>query len=220
MVLVYLGLEGFFYFFGVVEGLIFKLSERIESVMNDGETKFFCGRVHLFSSFFIFLFSINIRSLLPLIYPLSIHFIVTASFSVPFWLMRLLANLNINWMSFFAAQIHSSSENEGVLIAYGAGVIIVVSEIVRILVRPITLCARLRINLFIGQIITKGLTSVVLGLFYPFCYIDGVILFWRFVFVGLRVFYFIVELLVGTLQSIIFIGLCIFYLREVKVKVD
>lgn len=101
---------------------------------------------------------------------------------------------------------------------YVVSLIIVVSEIIRILVRPITLCARLRINIFIGQIIMKVLTSVSVGIFYPFSYFGGIIS--RVIFLGFRAFYFVVEICVRILQAIIFTGLCVFYVREVKVKVE
>uniref|UniRef100_UPI00315DB3A3 ATP synthase F0 subunit 6 n=1 Tax=Glauconome virens TaxID=457868 RepID=UPI00315DB3A3 len=212
----YLAWSTYFYSFCYEESLIFKLTEALETAMSTEKVKVFTGGVHVFVCLFVFLVSMNISGLFPLIYPLSIHLIITCSFSVPFWLMSVLVNFNFNWKLFFVTQIESSEGK--VLMTYVVSLMMVVSEVISILVRPITLCARLSMNMFIGQMIMKVLTSVSVGIFYPFSYFGG--LMSSIVFIGFSAFYFIVEICVSILQAIIFTGLCVFYVSEVKLKVE
>nr|AKZ29892.1 ATP synthase F0 subunit 6 [Geloina coaxans] len=216
VVLYYMNFLVFFYKFSWGEGLLVEVSEGLEKAMSTEKIKVFSGGVHVFVCLFMFLVFMNISGLLPFIYPLSIHLIITSSFSVPFWFMSVMVNFNFNWKLFFVTQIESSEGK--VLMTYVVSLMMVVSEMISILVRPITLCARLSMNMFIGQMIMKVLTSVSVGIFYPFSYFGGIIS--SLVFLWFSGFYFIVEVCVSILQAIIFTGLCVFYVSEVKLKVD
>ncbi len=87
----------YFYKFSWWERLLLEVSEGLEKVMRTEKVKVFAGRTHVFVCLFMFLVSINISGLLPFIYPLTFHLIVTSRFSVPFWLIRVLVNFNFNW---------------------------------------------------------------------------------------------------------------------------
>nr|YP_010311982.1 ATP synthase F0 subunit 6 [Corbicula sandai]QVD39153.1 ATP synthase F0 subunit 6 [Corbicula fluminea]QYH50561.1 ATP synthase F0 subunit 6 [Corbicula sp. QL-2021]WNS59837.1 ATP synthase F0 subunit 6 [Corbicula fluminea]BCT98254.1 ATP synthase F0 subunit 6 [Corbicula sandai] len=212
----YLVFMVYFYKFSWWESLLLEVSEGLEKVMSTEKVKVFTGSTHVFVCLFMFLVSMNISGLLPFIYPLTFHLIVTSSFSVPFWLMSVLVNFNFNWKLFFITQIESSEGK--VFMTYVISLMMVVSETISILVRPITLSARLSMNMFIGQMIMKVLTSVSVGIFYPFTYFGGVT--FSLVMLSLSGFYFIVEVCMSILQAIIFTGLCVFYVSEVKLKVD
>lgn len=51
-----------------------------------------------------------------------------------------------------------------------ARIIVIGSECIRILIRPITLAARLSLNVIVGNIMIKVASSIVLRLYFPFGY--------------------------------------------------
>lgn len=89
------------------------------------------------------------------------------------------------------------------------------------LIRPITLAARLRLNVIVGNIIIKVGSSIVLGIFFPFSYSIlrlGFPVLLRIAFLVLSFFIRLVEFCVICLQTRIFYGLVVSYLAEVIIK--
>nr|QOE56578.1 ATP synthase F0 subunit 6 [Antigona lamellaris] len=166
------------------------------------------GSSHLFVSLLLVLMTFNIGGVFPYSYPVMAHFIASMSFAFPFWLMSFILNFNPNWRLFWLISIRQG----GFLLPTTMAMI---SEWVSLVARPVTLLCRLTMNIIVGQLILKLVSSMCVGVLYPFglCVWSSslISLVWFF----MTIFLFLVELCVGFLQSFIFVGLVVFYVYEV-----
>lgn len=155
------------------------------------------------------LLSFNVGGVIPYRYAVRIHFVVRLSFAIPFWFITFMLNFNPNWRLFWLVRIR-----EGGFLLPTA--IAIISEWVRILVRPITLACRLRINIFVGQVLIKLASIIAVGMLFPFGWESFSVLgsiFWQ----GVTMFLFCVELGVRLMQTLIFVGLVVYYVYEVVI---
>ena len=105
-----------------------------------------------------------------------------------------------------------------------ANLLMIVSEVVRILIRPVTLTCRVCVNVTVGKIVLSLLRIVASKFFQPCLW--GVIrvsvifsVFIRFITFLRCIFLRVAEALMGAIQTFVFVGLLIFYVYEVPVKV-
>jgi ATP synthase subunit 6 len=137
------------------------------------------------------LLGINLFGLVPYVFSRSSHLVITFVFSSVFWLGLLVRSLFFNFGSFFA-----------VLLPVGAPSVLnpflILVEIVRLLVRPVTLAVRLAANIGAGHIVLCLLGSYLRSGF--FCYSRFSIMFISLV----GVFYFLFEFGICLIQSYIF----------------
>lgn len=119
------------------------------------------GTSHLFVTLLFVLLMFNISGTLPYHYPLSSHFFVIGGFAFSFWFATVFLNFSPNWRLLFVNMVQ-----EGGYLVPNA--IVIFSEVISFLARPVTLICRLAINIIIGQIITRLIGNVCVGLFFPF----------------------------------------------------
>nr|UJH93229.1 ATP synthase F0 subunit 6 [Venus verrucosa]UJH93255.1 ATP synthase F0 subunit 6 [Venus verrucosa]UJH93281.1 ATP synthase F0 subunit 6 [Venus verrucosa]UJH93294.1 ATP synthase F0 subunit 6 [Venus verrucosa]UJH93307.1 ATP synthase F0 subunit 6 [Venus verrucosa] len=182
-----------------VKGFIAALPPKVKSMS---------GGAHLFIALLLVLMMFNLGGVFPYSYPVMAHFIASMSFALPFWFMTFILNFNPNWRLFWLISIRQG----GSLVPTAMAMI---SEWVSLIARPVTLMCRLSMNIIVGQLVLKLVSSMCVGLLYPFglCTVGSVIgsMIWFF----MMLFLFVVELCVGFLQSFIFVGLLVFYVYEV-----
>ena len=104
------------------------------------------GLVHIFVSFFLFIACINFLGLFPYIFTSSRHLRITIRIALPIWLGYMIYSIVQN-INFFLSH----------LVPLGTPVplipLIVIIEIVRRLIRPITLSVRLAANIVAGHLL-------------------------------------------------------------------
>nr|YP_010121805.1 ATP synthase F0 subunit 6 [Callista chinensis]QRE83912.1 ATP synthase F0 subunit 6 [Callista chinensis]QWM94244.1 ATP synthase F0 subunit 6 [Callista chinensis] len=205
-----------------------------------GEVKWTGGTQHLFVSLLFLLLMFNMSGVLPYHYPLSSHFFVVGSFGFSFWFATLFMNFSPNWRLLLVGMIQEG----GYLLP---NIMVVFSEVISMLARPVTLTCRLVMNIIIGQIIINLISNTCLGVFYSFfwtenefgemdmtswgpfltSFIQGYFaplmsyltyLIRHLLIISVVAFMFTVELAVGLLQAFIFTGLLVFYVYEAPLK--
>lgn len=205
-----------------------------------GEVKWIRGTPHIFLTLLLVLLTLNISGSLPYHYPLSSHFFIIGRFAFSFWFRTVFVNLRPNLRLLFIGLIQEG----GYLIP---NVIVIFSEIIRFLARPVTLIFRLTINIIIGQIITRLIRGVFVGFFFWFFWYENRFnlsyevrfsflincftnyIFYPLIYYRLKllphclillrvIFMFMVEVVVSFLQAFIFAGLLLFYVYEVPLK--
>nr|YP_010410230.1 ATP synthase F0 subunit 6 [Tapes dorsatus]YP_010555895.1 ATP synthase F0 subunit 6 [Tapes conspersus]URH16441.1 ATP synthase F0 subunit 6 [Tapes dorsatus]UYR95127.1 ATP synthase subunit 6 [Tapes conspersus] len=203
----------YYYDLNDVESFVLYIVDSLVGGMPE-TSKVWSATPHLLVSLFFLLLSICVMGFLPYSFPLAAHVIISSGLSIPFWFMTFAVNFNPNWR---LAWIKSVCEGNFFVVSF----ILIGSECTSILIRPITLAARLSLNVIVGNIVMKMASSMVLALLFPFGYslfsfgipvllgiICGVLSF------GLSV----VELCIMCLQTGIFYSLVVSYLSEVMVK--
>nr|YP_010555856.1 ATP synthase F0 subunit 6 [Marcia hiantina]UYR95088.1 ATP synthase subunit 6 [Marcia hiantina] len=203
----------YFYGFNDMEAFIFYTVDSLISGMPE-MSKVWAGTPYLMVSLFFLLLSICVMGFLPYSFPLAAHVIISGGLSLPFWFMTFSVNFNPNWR---LAWIKSVCEGNSFVVSF----IVIGSECISILIRPITLAARLSLNVIVGNIMLKMASSMVVSLFFPFSYslfslgmpiISGG-------FCGaLSLSLSMVEFCIMCLQTGIFYSLVVSYLSEVMVK--
>nr|AKE36681.1 ATP synthase subunit 6 [Meretrix lamarckii] len=206
------------------------------------EVKWMGGTPHLFVSLLLVLGGLNLSGNLPYHYPLSAHFLLVGSFALPFWFATVILYMNPNWRLVLVGLVQ-----EGGYLLPNA--MVMASEVISFLARPLTLTCRLVMNIMIGKIIMVLIGNVCVGLFLPFFWYSGdfglvsfesqvdfmdslvnstvipTIMFIQllirrsFIFF-LEMFMFMVELAVSLLQACIFTGLLVFYVYEAPLKLS
>nr|YP_008758078.1 ATP synthase F0 subunit 6 [Arctica islandica]AGC84103.1 ATP synthase F0 subunit 6 [Arctica islandica]AGW53602.1 ATP synthase F0 subunit 6 [Arctica islandica]AGW53614.1 ATP synthase F0 subunit 6 [Arctica islandica] len=207
----------FWFGFSRVESFFMMSVEGFMNVLETQKVKMFSGSAHVFISLFFFLLCMNLGGVFPFSYALTFHFVVTLSFAFPFWLMTLMLHMNINWRLFWVAHVQEGS-------SLLATLMIIFAEWVSVMIRPITLAVRMSMNVFVGQLIMKLISSMGVGLMYPFSWLSGyksgIYVFSSVCWAFITAVFFLVELCVGFLQTAIFISLLVFYIHEVSLKAD
>nr|AKE36668.1 ATP synthase subunit 6 [Meretrix lamarckii] len=206
------------------------------------EVKWMGGTPHLFVSLLLVLMSLNISGNLPYHYPLSAHFLLIGSFALPFWFATVILYMSPNWRLVLVGLVQ-----EGGYLVPNA--MVMASEVISFLARPLTLTCRLVMNIMIGKIIMVLIGNVCVGLFLPFFWysndfgslsfesqgafmnslmnsviIPMIVFVWllvrrSFIFF-IEMFMFMVELAVSLLQACIFTGLLVFYVYEAPLKLS
>ena len=169
------------------------------------------GRAHLFVTLLLVLIMFNIGGVFPYSYPVIAHFIASISFALPFWFITFILNFNPNWSLFWLIRIRQGGSLMPTAIA-------IISEWVSLIARPVTLMCRLRINIIVGQLVLKLVSSLSVGILYPFGIFNVSVFVSSLVWLLITYFLFVVELCVGLLQSFIFVGLLVFYVYEVVIR--
>ena len=155
------------------------------------------GSFAVFSSLFLFLVFLNVFGLVPYVFSLRSHLAINLAVSLPLWLSIVSIGLCYDFVGFIS---HLQPLGSPVLL----NPFLCLIELVRNLVRPLTLSVRLTANLRTGHIL-MALSGI--------SFVNG-----RFLvgFLVLRVglFYFIFELGVCFVQSYIFTLLPTLYVDE------
>lgn len=196
------------YFFDCcdVEEIVITLAgEVVKNIM--AESKICCGTCHLIVRLILLLLRINLIGVLPYRFPLGSHIVVTISLAFPFWFMRFGLNFNINFRLMW---IKSVCEGNPFL----TRLIVLLSDFLRIMIRPFTLAARLSLNVIIGSVLIKVLSSIALGVLFPF---SNRIFFGVLSRLALVVVFF-VEMFLMRMQAMVFCGLVVSYISEVLIK--
>nr|UJH93346.1 ATP synthase F0 subunit 6 [Chamelea striatula] len=165
------------------------------------------GITHVLSSLLITLMVMNVGGVFPYSYPLMSHFVASASFAFPFWFVTLALNFNPNFRLFMLAGIRQG----GVLFPTGMAM---VSEFVSMFARPLTLTCRLSMNIIVGQLVLKLVSCMCVGMLFPFGLSGVTPVIMNLGWFILSTLFFVMEVCVAILQSCIFVGLLVFYLRE------
>nr|YP_009491836.1 ATP synthase F0 subunit 6 [Dosinia troscheli]YP_009498479.1 ATP synthase F0 subunit 6 [Dosinia japonica]AWI68006.1 ATP synthase F0 subunit 6 [Dosinia troscheli]AWK60551.1 ATP synthase F0 subunit 6 [Dosinia japonica] len=172
------------------------------------KVKTMSGSSHLFISLLLVFLFFNLSGVFPYSYPVSAHFIATMSFALPFWFMTFILNFNPNWRLFWLISIRQGGSLMPTAMA-------MISEWVSLIARPVTLMCRLSMNIIVGQLVLKLVSSVCVGLLYPFGMMSVSSLIGSLIWFSMTLFLFLFELCVGFLQAFIFVGLLVFYVYEV-----
>nr|YP_005267040.1 ATP synthase F0 subunit 6 [Paphia amabilis]AEH99617.1 ATP synthase F0 subunit 6 [Paphia amabilis] len=203
----------YFYDFSQLEIFLFFLVDSLLEGMPE-MSKIWAGTPHLMMSLFFMLWNICEMGLLPYSFSLGAHVVISGALSIPFWYMTFVMNFNSNWRLAWVKGIYEGN-------SFPVSMVVIGSECVSILMRPVTLAARLSLNIVVGNIAMKIISSLILGLFFPFSYgifilsgsvLSGALYFMFMLFLGL------VEFCMMTLQSMVFYALLVSYLSEVVVK--
>lgn len=150
---------------------------------------------------FFFFLCINLGGLVPYVFGVSSHLVLTFSFALVFWLSLILSSVSFNPGSFFAGFLPVGSPAP-------LRPFLVLIETVRVAVRPLTLGVRLAANIRAGHIVI-GLIGSFLSV--SFCG-GGIVGIVTLFFV--ESFYFIFEVGVCLVQAYIFVLLLTLYADE------
>nr|YP_009000600.1 ATP synthase F0 subunit 6 [Lutraria rhynchaena]CDL72587.1 ATP synthase F0 subunit 6 [Lutraria rhynchaena] len=184
-------------FLGVVESSMGKAMAGRKMAMTGGS-------LQLVLSLFFTLLCLNFATLLPFSYPLVTHLTVTASLSLVFWGATVLSHVNLNWRGFLSQFV--MQQGVAASLAFQA------LEFTTIMIRGLTLCVRMTVNLFISMIFAKIFFSVSLALWWDWGSWSGFIgLVMAYMF---TVIYYMMEWVVGFVQSLLFVVLIITYMDE------
>nr|YP_009057600.1 ATP synthase F0 subunit 6 [Gononemertes parasita]AGZ63900.1 ATP synthase F0 subunit 6 [Gononemertes parasita] len=190
----WLGFSRFFsFFFLVVDYIWFQVSSSLGGLLR--------GFSFFISFFFLFLIIVNFLGLVPYVFSVTSHLVITFSLAVPIWLSLLFSSF------FFSPSVFFSH-----FLPVGAPSLLnpflVLVETVSISVRPITLSVRLAANMGAGHIVI-GLTGTYLsGAIVTFDVSSVVLLFL------IEGFYFIFEFGICIVQGYIFSLLLVLYSDE------
>lgn len=153
-------------------------------------------------SLFCYIIFFNFLGLIPYVFSQTGHLVTTFSLGIPIWLSLILSSFFYRTTVFIA-----------ILLPAGAPSILnpflILVEMVRIIVRPITLSVRLAANIGAGHIVI-GL----LGTYLRASYFGLFGVFGFFILLLIQVFYFFFEFGVGLIQSYIFFLLVTLYADE------
>lgn len=169
----------------------------VEDLVRRTASKNVGGATAIFTRLFIALAALNIMGLVPHIFRLTRHLAINLSISLPLWTRIILIRITYDLPSFLAhfQPIGSPAPLNPFLC---------VIELVRILVRPLTLAVRLTANLRTGHILIALLGT---GFARTSLYVASIL-------VVLGIFYFMFEIAICVIQAYIFTLLPTLYLDE------
>nr|YP_005267066.1 ATP synthase F0 subunit 6 [Paratapes undulatus]AEH99643.1 ATP synthase F0 subunit 6 [Paratapes undulatus] len=196
----------YFYDLSDLESVVFFLTDAIVVSMPEA-SKISSVTPHLMVSLFMYLLSVCVMGVFPYSFPLGAHVVISMGLAFPFWFMTFAMNLNVNWR---LAWIKSVCQGN----SFFTSLIVIASDCLSILIRPITLSARLSLNVLIGSIILKIGSSLALGVLFP---VSNSLVLGLF-FIVFSVCLLLAEFCVMCLQTMVFYGLMISYLSEVLMK--
>lgn len=152
------------------------------------------GIVSFILSIFIFIFFLNIYSIFPFVFPLRSQIRLVLFISLTIWCSFIFFNNSWNVKGFLSHLVPRGAP-------FGLAPFLFLIELVRRVIRPITLTVRLCANILAGHLLIILLSSLVFIV--PFSFI---------LYIGLN----LVELAVGLIQSYIFCTMACLYFSEVN----
>jgi len=152
---------------------------------------------------FLFISLINLLRLLPYVFCASSHLTFTLSVALPFWLTSIFFILTKN---FYRTLAHLVPEGSPAAIIF----FLVIIELVRLFIRPLTLAVRLAANITAGHLLTillNGALEHLPNFVHPI--LTPLIPFLNFPLL-------ILEIGVAVIQAVVFVILITLYLREAE----
>lgn len=153
-------------------------------------------------SIFCFILFFNFLGLIPYVFSQTGHLVTTFAFGIPMWLSLLLSGFFYRTIVFIASLLPAGAPS-------ALNPFLILVEIVRIRVRPITLSVRLAANIGAGHIVIGLLGTYLSSAYFGFFGLGG---FLALIFI--QVFYFFFEFGVGLIQRYIFVLLVTLYADE------
>lgn len=150
-------------------------------------------------SFLIYIFINNFLGLLPYVFTATSHLSITLRLALPFWVGYIILNLIKNTGSVLAHLVPKGTPP--LLIPF-----MVIIELIRNLIRPITLAVRLAANIVAGHLLLVLTRGQIPSISWPVI---------RVAFIGL-ILLIILELGVSFIQAYVFTTLSSLYLDEVN----
>nr|QXJ42653.1 ATP synthase F0 subunit 6 [Dicyathifer mannii]UXF59414.1 ATP synthase F0 subunit 6 [Dicyathifer mannii] len=197
---------------------VFMSPGRVEAAVEGGWQRFYSylgvehgllnsygGYSHFSFTLFLVIFLMNFFGCVAYFPALAVHWKMWISFSIPCWMASLAYTWPENFRMFFANMV--SPEQPYYLTA-----LLIVSEIMSLLARPVTLSLRVWVNMLIGQVFLHFLASgFVVSFFKSFSVKSflGVLMYGFFGF-GMT----LAEMCVVVIQSVIFVKLIFIYSGE------
>ena len=157
------------------------------------------GIGHFLISMFILILFCNFLGLFPYIFTPSRHLVLTINLALPVWLGYMIYSIRLN-INFFLSQLVPLGT------PYPLIIFIVLIEIIRSVIRPLTLSVRLAANIVAGHlliVLIRGPIRSVSWTIFLFCMLGLLILI-------------ILELAVSFIQSYVFSTLLSLYIFEVN----
>lgn len=169
----------------------------IKEINKNLSEKNFKGSANFIYSLFLFIFLLNIVSLLPYTYTITSQLIINLPIALCFWLISIIMGWKNN---FFSSISH--------LVPLGTPIIlcpfIVLIEIVSLLIRPITLSVRLTANIVAGHLLLLLLSSFII--------LNSRVFIISFIFLIILAF---LEICVAFIQAYVFSTLVLLYSVEI-----
>nr|AHG06440.1 ATP synthase F0 subunit 6 [Nemertopsis sp. WYS-2013] len=153
------------------------------------------------SFFFLFLIICNFLGLVPYVFSVTSHLVITFSLAVVVWFSLLIS-------SFFWSSSGFLSHFLPVVAPFVLNPFLVLVETVSVSVRPITLSVRLAANMGAGHIVIGLVGTYLSGSLLGFDFVSGFFLFF------VEVFYFVFEIGICIVQGYIFSLLLVLYSDE------
>jgi len=148
---------------------------------------------------FILIIMINVIALYPQVFSLTSHITFNLPLSLTFWLRLIIFGWIKNTNIMLSHLVPQGTPNALIIF-------MVLIELVRNLIRPITLSVRLTANLIAGHLLISLLGGAIIRM----------TIFTRMVFIIIPILLTILELAVACIQAYVFITLITLYTTEVK----
>ena len=150
----------------------------------------------LLTSLFLILVAINLAGLVPWVMRISSHLVFTVAIALPLWLARVLASSG--------TPIKKIARLVGSGLPLGLAPVIGLIEVIRFLIRPLTLALRLAANIIAGHIII----GLLIGALIRAMSVKSILL--ALMVIGIYLF----ESAISIVQAYVFILLLSIYIRE------
>ena len=155
---------------------------------------------NLITSLFFLIIFINLWGLIPYIFSTSTHLRITLTISLPLWLALIVSSANNNPYNFIAAIVPSGAPN-------WLNPFLVIIELIRTNIRPITLAFRLAANMRAGHIVITLIRTYLSNALFS---VRPTIIFYLIP----GVFYLLFELFISIIQAFIFCLLITLYSND------
>nr|YP_010393182.1 ATP synthase F0 subunit 6 [Teredothyra matocotana]UPX89344.1 ATP synthase F0 subunit 6 [Teredothyra matocotana] len=197
---------------------VFMAATRVESLVEGGWRRFYDylsfehavlnqygGYSHFFFSLFLLIFSMNFLGCVAYFPALAVQWKMWISISFPCWVASIIYTWPENISVFFANMVSADQP-------YYLTALLIVSEIMSLLARPVTLSLRIWVNMLIGQMFLHFFASGLVVAFFKSLGFSSVLFFVLYGLLG--VFMTGAELCVVVIQSVIFVKLIFIYSGE------
>lgn len=159
------------------------------------------GYMSLVISLFIVLIMSNLSGLVPYVFSTTAHLAVTLRAALPMWIVIVLSSIIFSLKNWSSHYVRPQS-------AIGLGWVLAFLELIRVVIRPVTLSVRITANLSAGHIII-GLVGCLLS-----ARVVGVgLLSWRIV-AFFQLIYFMFEIVIIIVQAYVIVILLSLYCDE------
>nr|YP_010393134.1 ATP synthase F0 subunit 6 [Lithoredo abatanica]UPX89236.1 ATP synthase F0 subunit 6 [Lithoredo abatanica]UPX89248.1 ATP synthase F0 subunit 6 [Lithoredo abatanica] len=204
---VLMSMSGLFMAPGRVEGAVEGLWRRFYGYLGveHGLLNSYGGFSHFSFTLFLMIFMMNFLGCVAYFPALAVHWKMWISISIPCWMASLMYTWPENLRMFFANMVSPDQP-------YYLTALLIVSEIMSLLARPVTLALRVWVNMLIGQLFLHFLASgLVVAFFSSFSVGAGFGVF-MYAFLGFGMT--LAEMCVVVIQSVIFVKLVLIYSSE------